>query len=300
MQKKLIVIAGPTAIGKTTVAIALAKHFNTQIVSVDSRQCYTQLNIGVARPTPQELAEAPHHLIASHSIHTPLDASQYATEALKAINNIFLTNHVAIIVGGTGLYIKAILYGLDNIPAINQAIALKVANATIKNGNLWLITQLNIYDPAYLHKYNEFHNQRYQKALSFFLTHQKSILSYQTNTQKQLPFNVFGYQLYMQRNQLYQQINNRVDAMLQNGLIAEVENLMQFKQHKILETIGYKEVILYKNGQLNYTNMVEKIKQHTRNYAKRQITWFNNQTNFTPIIPNTPAILQHFNTAQNK
>jgi tRNA dimethylallyltransferase len=297
-NKTVIVIAGPTAIGKTNIGIQIAKHFNTEIISADSRQCYQELNIGVARPSQEELNAVPHHFIASHSLQSPVDAAGYAYLAKFHLGKIFSQNDFAVIVGGTGLYLKALLEGIDDIPPINENVKKAIAQNVLTNGLEWLVAELQDHDPLYLTENPTINNYRYQRALGIVLSHQKSILSYQNKTKQALPYNVIGYQLYMQRNELYSRINNRVDIMLQEGLMKEVDSLLPFKDNKLMHTIGYKEAIEHLEGLYTAKEMEEKIKQHTRNYAKRQITWFTHQTTFTPIIVNANAILQNMETHQ--
>jgi tRNA dimethylallyltransferase len=291
-DKKLIVIAGPTAIGKTAIAIELAKHLGAEIISADSRQCYEEMNIGVARPSKEELNAVPQHFIASHSIHKPIDVAGYEQYALEVIHKLFETHDYVVCVGGTGLYIKALLHGIDHIPPIDYDVALHIEKQVALHGINWLKEQLTILDPAFIKQHHEVNNYRYQRALGIILTHKVSILSYQQHTAKQRHFDVIGFQLTMQRADLYERINKRVLQMLQEGLVDEVKTLLPYKNYTPLQTIGYKEGFEYLEGKLDYNTLTSLIQQHTRNYAKRQITWFANQTNFECILPNAQQIIE--------
>jgi tRNA dimethylallyltransferase len=291
-DKKLIVIAGPTAIGKTAIAIELAKHLGAEIISADSRQCYEEMNIGVARPSKEELNAVPQHFIASHSIHKPIDVAGYEQYALDVLSQLFATNDYVVCVGGTGLYIKALLEGIDEVPPVNDDVKLFIEKEIAIHGTNWLNNQLQEKDPAFIAKHPALNNHRYQRALGFFLTHNASILSYQQHTAKQRHFDVIGFQLTMQRADLYERINKRVLQMLQEGLVDEVKTLLPYKNYTPLQTIGYKEGFEYLEGKLDYNTLTSLIQQHTRNYAKRQITWFANQTNFECILPNVQQIIE--------
>jgi tRNA dimethylallyltransferase len=281
----VIILGGPTASGKTGLAIQLAKAFNTQILSADSRQCYKEMNIGVARPSLNELAAVSHAFIASHSITNPVDAADYENYALSFLAEFFKNSDIAILVGGTGLYIRALMQGLDAIPKVDEAVANLIANQYEAEGKDWLIAQLQEKDPNYLTAFPEWNNHRYQRALGVQLTTGKSILSFRTEIKKERPFNIINVALTLERNILYNNINARVDQMLANGLVAEVEGLKNYALLAPLQTIGYKEVFEYFDGACKYEQMVEKIKQHTRNYAKRQVTWFTHQDNYTQVVP---------------
>jgi tRNA dimethylallyltransferase len=291
-NKKLIVIAGPTAIGKTALAIAVAKYLQASIVSADSRQCYKEMNIGVARPTVAELNEVSHYFIASHSITNPIDVAGYEQYALATLNTLFVQHDYVVCVGGTGLYLKALLEGIDIIPPVTPDIALYINEQVHKHGVAWLTMQLQEKDPAFITAQPTANNHRYQRALGVLLSYNKSILTYQQHTPQQRNFNVQGFHITMPRPQLYERINNRVLLMLQEGLVQEVATLLPYKEIKPLQTIGYKEVFEYLNGAYDINHMTNTIQQHTRNYAKRQITWFTHQTNFECVAPDAKKIIE--------
>lgn len=284
--KKVIIIAGPTAVGKTAIAVELAKHFNTEIISADSRQCYRELCIGVARPSLEELAAVPHHFIASHSIHQKVTAATFETYALQKAEEIFLKKDVVIMVGGTGLYIKAFCEGLDLIPEIPEEIHQQVIKAYQENGMEWLQEQMKIQDPVYYDQGEVYNPQRLMRALEVILTTGQSILHYQKKTVKNRPFTIIKTALELPKEVLHQRINQRVDAMMQQGLLEEVQSLLSYEHLNALQTVGYKEIFAYLHGQTTLQNAVEEIKKNTRQYAKRQMTWFKKDKSYRTFHPN--------------
>lgn len=279
-QKKLIVIAGPTASGKTALAIELATHLQTEILSADSRQCYKELAIGVAKPSAEQLKKVKHYFIDSHSIHENVSAGEYERYGLDALQQIFSKSDYAICVGGTGLYIQALCNGIDEMPEVDMNLFLQAENNFKEKGMTWLQEEIKLMDPEY-YKFGEIKNpSRILRALTFILSQKQSILTFQTKKNKVRDFQTIYYAIETNRDQLYKQINQRVDDMLRQGLVEEVRNLAPYKNLKSLNTVGYKELFLYFDGLYTSAESIEKIKQHSRNYAKRQITWFKNQGNY--------------------
>lgn len=270
----IIVVAGPTAVGKTAMAIRLAQHFGTSIISADSRQCYRELNIGVARPSPAELATVPHYFIASHSIHQKVDAAVFEQYALATAETLFQQNKIIILCGGTGMYIKAFLEGLDAIPQVSETIQQAVRATYAEKGIEWLQATIAAEDPDYF-TYGEIHNpQRTLRALEVKRSTGNSIRFYQNQQKPERPFQVIKTGLQLLREVLNNRINQRVDAMIENGLLQEVEALLPFQHLNALQTVGYQELFDYFNGKLTLPQAIEQIKIHTRQYAKRQMTWF--------------------------
>lgn len=269
-----MVIAGPTASGKTNVAIKLAQHFNTEILSCDSRQCYREMDIGVAKPLPEELALVPHHFINSHSIHESVDAAVYERYGQQALEKIFTRQKIAIAVGGTGLYLKALCESVDQMPAIPDEIRNDVRTLYEKEGLNGLHEKLKITDPAYFSKGEIQNPQRVMRALEISLHTNKSILTLQTKKARERTFRIMYIGLDLPREILYQRINQRVDEMMDAGLEDEVKTLLPFRKLNALQTVGYTELFDFYVGTCTLPQAVDKIKQHTRNYAKRQITWF--------------------------
>ena len=271
----VIVVVGPTAVGKTAFAIALAQHFNTQIISADSRQCYHELNIGVAKPTTQELAAAKHYFIGTHSINEEVNAGVFEKYALDAADQIFKTSATAVMVGGTGLYIKSFCEGIDLIPAIDVAIRNRMITDYEANGLEWLQKEVADKDPIYWESTHEKNNpQRLMRALEIVVATGKSITSFQSVQKITRPFNILKIGLSMPREILNGRIHERVDAMMQDGLLEEVKGLLPMAHLNALQTVGYQEIFAHLRGEISLQDAVLQIKQHTRQYAKRQMTWF--------------------------
>jgi tRNA dimethylallyltransferase len=271
----VIVVVGPTAVGKTAFAIALAQHFNTQIISADSRQCYHELNIGVAKPTTQELAAAKHYFIGTHSINEEVNAGVFEKYALDAADQIFKTSATAVMVGGTGLYIKSFCEGIDLIPAIDVAIRNRMITDYEVNGLEWLQKEVADKDPIYWESTHEKNNpQRLMRALEIVVATGKSITSFQSAQKVTRPFNILKIGLSMPREILNGRIHERVDAMMQDGLLEEVKGLLPMAHLNALQTVGYQEIFAHLRGEISLQDAVLQIKQHTRQYAKRQMTWF--------------------------
>ena len=271
-QRELII--GDRQVGKTAVAIQLAQYFSTQIISADSRQCYQELNIGVAKPSVVELATVLHYFINSHSISQNVTAADYEKYALQSAETIFLKNDKAILVGGTGLYIKAFAEGLDEIPAIEEPLRTSIVTDYNNGGIQWLQEQVKNQDPDYF-IHGEMQNpQRMMRALEVKMSTGKSIRSFQSKLKKQRSFNCIKIGLELPREILYERINARVDKMMENGLLEEAESLLPYKHLNALQTVGYRELFDYFDKKIVLKNAVELIKQNSRHYAKRQMTWF--------------------------
>lgn len=279
-NKKLIVLGGPTASGKTALAIMIAQHYKTHILSADSRQCYRELNIGVAKPSEEELKQVQHSFINSHSIHDEVSAGTFERYGLAALDTIFQQHDVAVCVGGTGMYMKALCEGIDEMPKTNADITKQVENAYHECGIKWLQDEMLKQDERFYHSGENKNPSRLIRALSFKLSTGKSILEYRNHQAKTRDFEIFKLCIEMDRDELYQRINKRVDWMMEAGLLEEVRSLLPFRTLKSLNTVGYSELFDYFDGTQPLQYCIEKIKQHSRNYAKRQITWFKNQTNY--------------------
>lgn len=287
-KKQLIVIGGPTASGKTSLAIQLAKHFNTEIISADSRQLFKELNLGVARPTVEELQEAKHHLIASESIQQDFNAGVYAEKAQRLIDELFKTHDVLIMVGGTGLYIQAVLEGFDALPPADSALRKELNTIYKENGIQALQNELFKLDPKAQIK--DLQNpQRIIRAIEILKgqTDQKSL-----NTGLNDKYLIHRFYIDHVRSVLYSRINDRVMQMLEDGLLDEAKKLFTFRNLNALQTVGYKELFQYLEGKYNLDFATDKIKQHTRNYAKRQITWFKNK-GYHALPQNSNSAIDH-------
>ena len=275
------IIVGPTAVGKTSFAISLAQHLKTEIISADARQCYSELSIGVARPSLEELSKVPHHFIASHSVNETVNAQVFENDALAKADELFKTHHSAVMVGGTGLYIKAFCEGLDLIPAIDPAIREDIIKQYEKLGLRWLQKEVSVKDPMYWAKGEQQNPQRLMRALEVMLGTGASIVSFQIKNKITRPFNIVKVGLELPRAQLYERINQRVISMVENGLETEVRNLLPQNHLNALQTVGYSEWAPYFEGNLSKEKVIENIQQNTRHYAKRQMTWFKKDPEIT-------------------
>lgn len=277
----IFIICGPTAIGKTAFAIELAQAIGTEIISADSRQCYQELGIAVAKPSAKELAMVPHHFINSHSIHDHVNAGVFEQYALQKAAELFQQHRQIVMVGGTGLYIKAFTEGMDEMPTIAPAIRAQVVKDYEQNGLTWLQQQIQLLDPAFWMQSEQQNPQRLMRALEFKLSTGDSILNFRKAEKKQRPFKIIKIGLELPREVLNQRINQRVDRMVAAGLIQEAKALIPFQSNNALQTVGYQELFAHFQGEISEATAIEQIKQHTRQYAKRQMTWFKKETSIT-------------------
>ncbi len=274
MKKKfkhtLIVIVGPTAVGKTSMAIQLAKSFKTEIISADSRQFYKELEIGTAKPSIQELKEVPHHLINSHSFTELVDAGTFERLALEKVKEIFKNHEVVIVVGGSGLYIQSLCEGLDPVDIRDEELRAELALKSLAE----LQVQLQLLDPEYFAEVDIQNPQRLMRALEIIITTGKKYSEQRTGQKKEREFNIIKIGLTDEREILYDRINKRVDSMVQNGLEEEARKFESHKTYYTLQTVGYSEWYDYFEGKISREEAIELIKRNTRRYAKRQLTWF--------------------------
>ncbi len=292
MNKTCIVIAGPTAVGKTALAVDIARHFSTAIISADSRQCYRELNIGVAKPSAAELAQVHHYFVDSHSVHDNLSAADFEKYALEAAARIFEHSDVAVMTGGTGLYIRAFCEGMDPIPPVEEAIRKQVTEAYALHGIQWLQEEIRTADPDFFEKGEMQNPQRMMRALEVKRSSGQSNLSYQTNAKVKRDFNIIRAALELPREGVYERINRRVDEMMAAGLANEVKSLLPYQSLNALQTVGYRELFAYHEGEISLSRAVELIKQHTRHYAKRQMTWFKKDPAFSWYAPQYDVLLK--------
>jgi tRNA dimethylallyltransferase len=273
--KTALVIVGPTASGKTSLSLQAALKHKTAIISADSRQCYLEMNIGVAKPSPAELSLVPHYFINSHSIHEPVDAVVFEQVALQAAEEIFSVGNIAVVTGGTGLYVKVFCEGIDDIPPVDPSIKESVAAVFREQGVPGLQQWLTEIDPEFMQASTETSNRaRLMRALEVKLSSGSSILAFRAGVKKERPFLIQKYGVQWPREMLNKRINDRVDTMISAGLVQEATTLYPLRHLKALQTVGYQEIFSYLDGLFSLDEAVEKIKQHTRNYAKRQLTWF--------------------------
>ncbi len=270
----IIIISGPTAIGKTALAIAIAKELGTEIISADSRQCYKEMKIGVARPSDEELAVVKHYFIASHSVSEELNAGSFEKYALAAVDEIFQKHTTAVMVGGTGLYIKAFCEGIDPMPVVPEEIRKQVTDGYQQKGLIWLQKELQQKDPAFWAVAEQQNPQRLMRALEVLYATGQSIMVYRTAKKTERPFRIIKIGLELPKEELHNRIHIRVDQMIKDGLEEEVKSLLPFRNLNALQTVGYREMFEFMDGNCTLEEAVANIKTNTRHYAKRQMTWF--------------------------
>ena len=297
MGKHLITIIGPTAIGKTNLAIRIANYFKTEIVSADSRQFYKEMNIGTAKPSNSELNSIKHHLINNKSVNDNYNISDYEKDALKSIKSIFNKNDVAILVGGSGLYINTVLYGLDEIPGISNETRNSLYLDLELKGIKKMQEQLKLLDPASYSAIDINNPRRLIRALEVSISTGKSYSSFLKKKKKKRDFNIIVLGINQDRLELYDKINTRVDNMVESGLINEAKELYNLKSLNALNTIGYREVFNYIEDKYSLDECISEIKKNTRRYAKRQLTWFKSIDRVEWITPeyNFEKIIAYIN-----
>lgn len=292
----LVVVAGPTGIGKTALAIQLAKAFNSSIISADARQIYKEMQIGTAKPDANQLAAVPHYFIDSISIHDEYSAGRYEEEVIALTEVLFKTHEVLFLVGGSGFYIDAVLYGLDNIPGVDAALRKQVMDLYAAKGLSYLQQFVAERDPVYYSQVDIQNPQRLMRAVEVMLLSGKPYSGFRKNSNRNRNFKPVQISLDADRNVLYEQINARVDRMMQQGLLEECRSLYPHRNLNALQTVGYSELFDYLEGKCTLDAAVERIKQHTRNYAKRQRTWFRKDKHYRWFEPAaTEAIAQFIN-----
>jgi len=285
-DKYLVVIAGPTAIGKTALAIALARHYQTDILSADSRQFFRELSIGTAKPTNDELAAARHYFVNSHSVNDSFNVGDFEKEGLARLAAVFEHQNLAILAGGSGLYIKAICEGFDEVPQADAYIRERLNQQYNDEGLACLQEQLKLADPAYYQQVDLHNPQRIIRALEVIESTGRPYSAYRKGTQQQRPFQIIKIGLELPRELLYERINQRVDAMLAHGLLDEVKEALPYRHLNALNTVGYTELFDYLDGKTDLDTAVSLIKQNTRRFAKRQLTWFRKDSAIRWFDPN--------------
>ncbi|RDC56466.1 tRNA (adenosine(37)-N6)-dimethylallyltransferase MiaA [Pedobacter chinensis] len=273
-KKILISIVGPTAIGKTALAIQVAQHFNTEIISADSRQFFREMEIGTAKPNTNELAAAKHHFINSHSITQLFSTGDFEVQGLQKLAEIFENHDLAVMVGGSGLYVNALINGLDEMPEIDLAIREKLNKQFETEGISSIQKDLSVLDPEYFAKVDQNNPQRMIRGLEVVLSTGQKLSSMLSATKKVRPFKIIKIGLNTNRAILYDRINKRVDQMVADGLLEEVKSLQEYKNYNALNTVGYSEIFDFLDDKTTFVEAISSIKQNTRRFAKRQLTWF--------------------------
>ncbi len=300
-KNSLILIVGPTAVGKTDLTISLAKKLNCDIISCDSRQFYKEMNIGTAKPSFSEMKDVKHHFINSHSVSDYYSAGDFERDVETFLETYFKKNKIVILTGGSGLFIKSITDGLDTMPEAPLELRNSLMARLANEGLTILQNELLELDIETYQTIDVNNSQRVIRALEVCLSTGKPFSYFQKNIEKKHTYKIIKIGLERTRSELYERINRRVDAMMEEGLVKEVANLKFFESQNALQTVGYKEVFSYLREEINYEKMVELIKRNTRRYAKRQITWFKNQDTFQWFNPEEEdLVLDYINREKNK
>ncbi|APQ19154.1 tRNA (adenosine(37)-N6)-dimethylallyltransferase MiaA [Maribacter hydrothermalis] len=293
MNKILISVVGPTAIGKTKLAILLAQHFKTEIISADSRQFFTEMNIGTAVPNLDELSQTKHHFIQHKSITEQYTVGDFEREAIQKLSDIFKVHDVVIMVGGSGLYVNAVTDGLNNFPNVDPSIRENLNTELAENGIEALQMKLKQLDPVYFEKVDIYNPQRVIRALEVTIGSGSAYSSFLNKPKAERAFKVLSIGLKAERPLIYERINHRVDLMVESGLLDEAKNLIKYKDYNALQTVGYKELFKYFDGEWKLDFAISEIKKNTRRFAKRQLTWFlrNKDTKWVEHDYNPKALL---------
>ncbi len=284
--KRLIVIAGPTAVGKTDFAIKLAQYLETEIISADSRQFYKELNIGTAKPSPKELSLIKHHFIGSHSIHDYYNVAQFETEVLNLLDSLFKKYNEVIMVGGSGLYIDAVCNGIDELPDVDEELRQELNEIYEEEGITAIQEKLKFLDPEFYETIDKSNPKRIIRALEVCIATGQKYSEQRSNKNKERSFEIIKVGLNKDREQLYERINLRVDQMVSSGLVEEATGLFESRHLNALNTVGYKELFDHFLGNITLEKAIEKIKTNSRRYAKRQLTWFRKNESYKWFNPN--------------
>ncbi len=285
----LIVVAGPTAVGKTELCVRLAGHFQTEIISADSRQLYREMTVGTAKPTPAEQGGVLHHFVDSHSITEDYNAVAFEKDALAQINSILQTRKTCLLTGGSTLYIKTVTDGMDAIPDVDPQIRFQLQQQLDTHGLEALVSELDALDPVYAQQVDRANPQRILRALEVCVGTGMPYSSFRKGTKAQRPFQIIKIGLNRDREELYQRIDKRMDEMLKNGLVEEAKRLIAYRGKNALQTVGYSEVFDFLDGLYNEVEMVRLLKRNSRRYAKRQLTWFLREPDYQWFHPSQYA-----------
>ncbi|MBC8111410.1 MAG: tRNA (adenosine(37)-N6)-dimethylallyltransferase MiaA [Verrucomicrobia bacterium] len=274
-QKTLVVLVGATGVGKTALGIKLAQHLDTEIISADSRQVFREMNVGTAKPKPKEMQGIVHHFVDSHSITENFTVADFEKQALAVLEKIFEKKNVALVVGGSGLYVKVLCEGLDEMPETDPEIREKIQQQFDNQGLESLLEQLQVLDPVYARQVDTRNPQRIIRALEVCLSTGLPYSAFRTGKKTVRPFNILKIGINRPRPVLYQRIDDRMDLMLAAGLVEEAKSLYEFRHKNALQTVGYHEVFDFLEGKYDESEMIRLLKRNSRRYAKRQMTWFN-------------------------
>jgi tRNA dimethylallyltransferase len=293
-KKFLVALAGPTAVGKTQVSIDLAIHFNTEIINADSRQVYREMKIGTAVPSKDQLEAVSHHFIGSRSVQEYYNASMFEQDAIELLTRLFNRHDIVIMSGGSGMYMDAVCKGIDDFPAVNAIIRENLKSEFQQNGIEWLRSRIQESDPEYYSEVDISNPKRLLKALEIIIMTGRPYSSFLTRSRKEREFSIIPVGLNMDRTALYRNINRRVDCMIGQGLVAEVKTLLPFRHLNALNTVGYKEIFDFLDGKITLEDAIDLIKRHSRQYARRQITWFKKNKAIRWFDPEEKSALKKF------
>ena len=299
-DKYLVVIAGPTASGKTATAIKVAKALGTEIISADSRQFYKELPIGTAAPTPEEQAEVQHHMIHNLNVEDKYDVADYEQDVLNLLNQLFVNHDAVVLTGGSGLFIDAVCKGLDSIPDISEEVRNKVDELYKKGGLIALQNEVERLDPEYYSIVDKYNPRRLQRAVEVCYQTGLTYSSFRKNTVKQRDFKIIKVALLWERSELIMRINKRVDIMVNEGLVEEAKAMYPKRHLNSLNTVGYKEIFEHFDGKVSLDEAIENIKINTRQYAKRQMTWLRKNNDYKWFtVDELDEMLNYINTVIN-
>jgi tRNA dimethylallyltransferase len=293
-SRYLIIIAGPTAVGKTDTAIRLAKRMGTEIINADSRQVYREMKTGTSVPSPFQLAQVRHHLVGHRSIHQYYNASLFELEAIEILDGLFENHKVVILAGGSGMYIEAVCHGIDDIPSVDPEIRERLQREYLENGLAAIQNRLLSADPEYYAKADLNNPKRILKALEISEMTGRPYSTFLTGHAKERNFYPLRIGLNIPREELHVNINSRVDSMMTQGLVDEARKLHPYRELNALNTVGYKELFDYFENKSSLEEAVQKIKDHTRQYARRQLTWFRNQKDTKWFLPGEDELIFNF------
>lgn len=297
-KQNLIVLIGPTGVGKTELSLSIAEHFNTEIISADSRQLYRQLEIGTAAPTPQQLKRVKHHLVGTLELTDYYSAAKYESEVISLLSKLFQKKDVYLLTGGSMMYVDAVCKGIDDIPTVDKITRDLMLDRYKEMGLEQMCSELKLLDPIYYNQVDLKNPKRVIHALEICYMTGKPYSSFLTRETKERPFNIIKVGLYREREELYNRINERVIDMINAGLIDEVKSVYPYKTLNSLNTVGYKEIINYLDGVWSKDFAIQKIQQNSRNYAKKQMTWFKRDQDISWFKPdNKDKIIDYI--AQN-
>ena len=296
MPHTLIVLIGPTGVGKTELSLSIAKKYNTCIVSSDSRQLYADLKIGTAAPTPQQLAQVPHHFIGTLQLTDYYSAAQYEAECMALLEKLFQKHDTVLLTGGSMMYVDAVCKGIDDIPTVDAETRAHLQQRYEEEGLEKLCAELKIIDPEYYRIVDLKNPKRVVHALEICYMTGKTYTSFRTRSCKERPFRIIKIGLKRDREELYDRINRRVDMMMEEGLLEEAKKVYPYKHLNSLNTVGYKEIFKYLDGEWTLDFAIEKIKQNSRIYSRKQMTWFKRDEDITWFHPDQQEeILTHLN-----